>query len=53
MPPLIVEKQHLDQFVDALDDLLNTGFTRIVAGFIAANVRDRLPSGSDSVAIDG
>ena len=30
-----------------------SGTTRIVAGFIAANVRDRLASKSDSVTIDG
>lgn len=42
MPPLIAEKHHLDQFVDALDSLLNKGFARIVAGFVGANVKDRL-----------
>ena len=33
-PPLICERQHVDEFADALDDLLSRGITRIVADFI-------------------
>ncbi len=40
MPPLIVEKHHLDQFVDALDDLLSRGLVKIVGEFIKGNLLD-------------
>jgi acetylornithine/succinyldiaminopimelate/putrescine aminotransferase len=33
-PPLICERQHVDQFCDALDDLLSRGIVRIVTDFI-------------------
>lgn len=33
-PPLICEQRHVDEFVDALDDLLSRGIARIVADFI-------------------
>lgn len=32
-PPLIVTRAHVDQFCDALDDLLARGITRIVMGY--------------------
>src|SRR4030095_9305441 len=35
-PPLICERQHVDQFVDALDDLLGRGIIRIVKDFIGS-----------------
>ncbi|WP_418898783.1 aspartate aminotransferase family protein [Terripilifer ovatus] len=34
-PPLIVERAHIDQFVDALDDILSRGITGIVKDYIA------------------
>lgn len=34
-PPLIVERVHIDQFVDALDDILSRGITGIVKDYIA------------------
>jgi acetylornithine/succinyldiaminopimelate/putrescine aminotransferase len=33
-PPLIVERAHVDRFVDSLDDLLSRGLTRIVMDYI-------------------
>jgi acetylornithine/succinyldiaminopimelate/putrescine aminotransferase len=34
-PPLIVERVHIDQFIDALDDILSRGITGIVKDYIA------------------
>ncbi len=42
MPPLIVEKEQLDQFVAALDDILDRGFIRIVEKFVTGNLKDRI-----------
>ncbi len=33
-PPLIAERQHVDEFCEALDDLLSRGIVRIVTDFI-------------------
>ena len=33
-PPLICAREHVDQFVDALDDLLSRGIVRIVTDFV-------------------
>lgn len=33
-PPLICEREHIDSFVDALDDLLSRGIVRIVTDFV-------------------
>jgi len=33
-PPLIVQREHVDTFVNSLDDLLSRGITRIVTDFI-------------------
>ena len=38
MPPLIVEKDHLDHFVNALDSILSRGLVRIVGEFLKDNV---------------
>ncbi len=38
MPPLIVTKEQLDQFVTALDNILLRGFVSIVAEFVKDNV---------------
>lgn len=38
-PPLICEQRHVDQFIDALDDLLGRGIIRIVKDFIASQVK--------------
>lgn len=38
MPPLIVEKHHLDRFIDALDDVLNKGFLPIMGSFVKSNL---------------
>jgi len=34
MPPLVIEQQHLDRFIDALDDILSRGLIRIVGAFL-------------------
>jgi acetylornithine/succinyldiaminopimelate/putrescine aminotransferase len=34
-PPLIVERAHIDQFIDALDDILSRGITGIVKDYIS------------------
>jgi len=36
LPPLTCERQHVDQFVDALDDLLGRGIVRIVKDFVGS-----------------
>ena len=33
-PPLIVSREQCDQFIDALDDLLSRGITRIVTDYL-------------------
>lgn len=38
-PPLICEKEHVDQFVDALDSLLSRGIVSIVKDFVKSQVR--------------
>lgn len=38
-PPLICEKRHVDQFIDAMDDLLGRGIVRIVKDFVASQVK--------------
>jgi acetylornithine/succinyldiaminopimelate/putrescine aminotransferase len=38
-PPLIVHREHIDTFVDALDDLLARGIARIVSDFIRARAK--------------
>ena len=38
LPPLICERQHVDQFVDALDDLLGRGIIRIVKDFVGSQM---------------
>ncbi len=37
-PPLICERAHVDQFVDALDDLLGRGIIRIVKDFVGSQM---------------
>jgi 4-aminobutyrate aminotransferase-like enzyme len=37
-PPLICERQHVDQFVDALDALLDRGIIRIVKDFVGSQI---------------
>lgn len=37
-PPLICERAHVDQFVDALDDLLGRGIVRIVKDFVGSQI---------------
>ncbi len=44
MPPLIVEKEHLDRFVDAIDDILQRGFIRTAGDFLKGNFKDLLGS---------
>ena len=39
MPPLIVEYHHLDMFSDALDEIMQNGFSSIVSRFVQANLR--------------
>jgi acetylornithine/succinyldiaminopimelate/putrescine aminotransferase len=34
LPPLICEKQHVDTFITAFDDLLSRGIVRIVTDFL-------------------
>ncbi len=38
-PPLICEKQHVDQFIDAFEGILARGVVRIVKDFIASQVK--------------
>ncbi|MEX3009968.1 aspartate aminotransferase family protein [Hoeflea sp. TYP-13] len=38
-PPLICEHEHVDAFVDALDDLLGRGIVGIVKDFVASQVK--------------
>jgi acetylornithine/succinyldiaminopimelate/putrescine aminotransferase len=38
-PPLICEKEHVDQFVDALDSLLSRGIVSIVKDFVKSQVK--------------
>ncbi len=38
MPPLVVTKKQLDQFVNALDSILSRGFVSIVGEFVKDNV---------------
>ncbi|MBD1922273.1 aspartate aminotransferase family protein [Microcoleus sp. FACHB-831] len=40
MPPLVVEYRQLDEFVDAIDDILERGLVKIVAEFVKGNVMD-------------
>ena len=42
MPPLIVERNHLDLLVSSLDEILTTGFATMAGRFVKANIRDRL-----------
>jgi acetylornithine/succinyldiaminopimelate/putrescine aminotransferase len=42
MPPLVVTKEQLDTFVDAIDDILSRGFVAIVTQFIKGNVIDKM-----------
>ncbi|WP_245294739.1 aspartate aminotransferase family protein [Rhizobium rhizosphaerae] len=37
-PPLICGREHVDQFVEALDDLLNRGIIRIVKDFVGSQI---------------
>ncbi|HTN96007.1 MAG TPA: aminotransferase class III-fold pyridoxal phosphate-dependent enzyme, partial [Nordella sp.] len=37
-PPLICERGHVDQFADALDDLLGRGIVRIVKDFVGSQI---------------
>jgi acetylornithine/succinyldiaminopimelate/putrescine aminotransferase len=38
-PPLIVQREHIDALVDALDDLLTRGIVRIVTDFVRAHAK--------------
>jgi acetylornithine/succinyldiaminopimelate/putrescine aminotransferase len=38
-PPLIVTREHVDRFCDALDDLLSRGVARIIADFVKAQAK--------------
>jgi acetylornithine/succinyldiaminopimelate/putrescine aminotransferase len=38
-PPLIVQREHIDTLVDALDDLLARGIVRIVTDFVRARAK--------------
>jgi len=42
MPPLIVEKEHLDKLVEAIDKILENGFISLATDFIKENVKDKL-----------
>jgi 4-aminobutyrate aminotransferase-like enzyme len=47
MPPLVVEKEHLDRFVSALDQILSGGLLRIVGAFLKDNVLQVAMPGKD------
>lgn len=38
-PPLICEKQHVDEFINALDEVLGRGIVKIVKDFIKAQIK--------------
>lgn len=42
MPPLVAEKEHLDKFVSAIDDILDKGLISMAAIFIKENIADKL-----------
>lgn len=42
MPPLVVEKEHLDKFVEAIDSILENGFISLVLDFVKENIHDKL-----------
>jgi ornithine--oxo-acid transaminase len=37
-PPLICQREHVDQFITALDEVLSRGVVRIVTDFVRAQV---------------
>lgn len=41
-PPLVCQKEHIDQFIRALDDLLSRGVVGIVKDFIAATAKNQM-----------
>ena len=40
-PPLICERRHVDEFIDALDAVLARGVVRIVRDFIGTQVKKK------------
>ena len=42
MPPLVVTKEQINQFVDALDDLIGKGLFKLFSKFLIGNVKEIL-----------
>jgi acetylornithine/succinyldiaminopimelate/putrescine aminotransferase/FAD/FMN-containing dehydrogenase len=42
MPPLIVEKEHIDKFVEAVDTILKEGFISLATNFVKEVMKDKL-----------
>ncbi len=42
MPPLIVEKEHLDKFVNAIDQILENGLLSLTTNFVKEVIKDKL-----------
>ena len=42
MPPLIVEKEQIDYFIDSVDSILKIGFIRLFSRFVVDNAKDLL-----------
>ena len=42
MPPLIVEKEHLDKFIEAIDQILQGGFISLATNFVKGVMKDKL-----------
>ena len=42
MPPLIVEKEHLDKFIEAIDQILQGGFISLATNFVKGVVKDKI-----------
>jgi len=42
MPPLIVEREHIDVFIKAIDQILEKGFISLALEFIKENIKDKL-----------
>jgi ornithine--oxo-acid transaminase len=38
-PPLICERSHVDDFINAFDEVMSRGIVRIVKDFVAAQVK--------------
>ena len=42
MPPLIIEKEQIDYFIDSIDNILKLGFGRLFSKFVVGNAKNLL-----------